>query len=184
MFLDIGFGIIISVVVSKITGHPPNNVFIFLCIGFSLLPDIDVFPELLRRGKLGGKILDLHRELTHYPLLYAVIAPIIFYLFGLSIASAFVLCLLVHFIHDSMGGGWGIQWLYPFNKNYFKFFSNQQGSYTWSIAKWNPQQLRVAMQTHGNDNWFKDMYLNIKSPILIIETSVLIASILILFHYI
>lgn len=161
MFLDILLGIYWATLTSIVFQVPLNLVWITFGILFALLPDIDFWVEYIRRrGKVGGKTLDQHRVLTHIPLLFLPIGIIIFALAGPAIGVLYFLGVTGHFIHDSVGMGYGYRLLYPYSNLFFKFFSDQDGnvSYTWKhfMIRWTEAEVRALHQKHGNDNWLED----------------------------
>lgn len=126
MPLDIGLGLIAGALFHYLTGVPllPSEI---LAVGFILLPDIDAVVQVLRRGSLQRMSAD-HRDLLHRPLLYVPIGTALTWLFSdWRVAVLFAVCSLVHFVHDSIGTGWGIAWLRPITRNYYKFFSENVG---------------------------------------------------------
>lgn len=161
MLLDIGAGIIFAILIAHWFGLSLSVKLILLGIGFALLPDIDAPVELFMRGRLGGKTEGVHRELSHYPLVYIPLIAGVWYFFGIAYGILFLLGVLFHFLHDSTGIGWGIKWWAPFSQRKHKFFSNKDGSFSWShlFVSWEPKELQSTVAEHGNDNWFRDIYL-------------------------
>lgn len=129
MFLDIGLGIIFSVLVSKYFLFQLDWLFVLSGIFFALLPDSD-FLIFLSKGGKAGKEAHFHRDLLHRPPVYIIVGFLILLPFSKPLALLFILASLGHFIHDStaFGLGWGIRFFYPFSKNYFMFFRFRVGS--------------------------------------------------------
>lgn len=162
MLLDIGVGIILSIVVSKWLGVALAGSFVVGGILFSLLPDIDVVAELLKYRNLGGYTVRIHREWVHYPFLYPVISVVVYYFLGAVWVALFASGLLWHFLHDSVGPGWGIKWFGPFSKKNYKFFSEKDGTVSNRVVvSWTPDELAETLKKHHNPNWFRDIYLSL-----------------------
>ncbi|MEK9174717.1 MAG: metal-dependent hydrolase [Patescibacteria group bacterium] len=181
MFLDIGAGILIAILSSRIFGVDLSHLTVLVGVGFSLLPDLDVFVELAKRGRIGGRVQGHHRELTHFPLTFVPLAILILIYFGELWTTLFSLAVLVHFLHDSIGMGWGIMWLWPFSNKSYKFFSNKEGGFSKRfLVSWTPAELKTVIHNHGDDHWFKNYYLKLH-PIAVFEFLVFIFSLAILY---
>lgn len=179
--MDLGVGILISLAFAKIFGMMPDVSFILVGALFSLVPDLDVFVELAKRGKIGGRVQGHHRELTHFPLSYIPVIFLIYLWRGPVLGWLFSLTVLAHFLHDSVGMGWGIQWLWPFSNRAYKFFSEKDGSFSKNfVVSWQSQELKEVIAEYGDDHWFKNYYLN-PHPIAIFEFLVFILAFLILY---
>lgn len=120
---DMGVGLIIVHLIGKAFHY--SVPFYFYPIGafLSLLPDIDFIWATLKRQNITG-----HRGIPHLPIIMIGSLCLIW-----GILSAFwpislywmivgVLCLLGHFIDDSIGSLTGIKWLAPFKKKYYVFW--------------------------------------------------------------
>ncbi|MBI4120492.1 MAG: metal-dependent hydrolase [Parcubacteria group bacterium] len=184
MFLDIGVGIILSMIFGRWLGVELTGGFVLAGIAFALLPDTDVFVELWqRRGKLGGRTQGFHRTITHYPLLYVPVVVLVWIIWGAVWATFLGAAVLAHFLHDSVGTGWGIKWLWPFSQNRYKFFAGKDGRQSANfIVSWAPEEWREAVERHGDPDWFKHIYLR-PSPVFVVELLVFAASVLMLLSY-
>jgi hypothetical protein len=183
MFLDIGVGILLSIIVSWIFQTEPTVFLILSGALFSLLPDLDFLIELVKHGSVGGKVIREHRELLHYPLSYLPVTLIIFLFFGKIIASLFFFCVFCHFLHDSIGIGWGIKWFWPFSEKSYKFFSNERGVLNRRIImSWDKKELEKIVAEHGDPDWIKNIYFK-PSPIFIFEFLALLLAIVFLYFY-
>src|SRR6185436_6524853 len=109
MLLDIGVGILAALWF----GEP-----VWLGILFALLPDIDAVINFARFRST--RFAYRHRDLLHLPIIYVLIAFAV-YFFNPPVAALFLICTLLHFVHDSIGIGWGVQWLWPFCTDHFSF---------------------------------------------------------------
>ncbi len=156
MPFDIGIGIIVAICLGQALGIEVTPLFIMVSVAFSLGPDIiDGLPNI--RKMLGGHAHE-HREGAHYPL---VLIPVVFLLALLlpwGIAGAFILTLLViiHFVHDMIGVGWGIQVFRPFSKKYLKLFTPdyREGDTKRKLfAWWTKTEMKEVARKYGREDW-------------------------------
>ncbi len=183
MFLDIGIGILSSIWTSWFFHADLTFALILAGIAFALLPDIDFFIELIKHGSVGGKIIREHRELTHFPIIYIPIAILIFVIYGTMWATLFGLALVAHFLHDSVGIGWGIKWFWPFSRGSYKLFSEKDGRFSSRlIISWGPEELIKVVADYGDPNWIRNIYLRFH-PVAVIEFSFFVISLIILYFY-
>lgn len=187
MFLDIGVGILLAIFVSKLFSLPLTASFLIGGIVFSLLVDIDYIFHPGRKET--PKSFHKHRNLFHFPLLYIPLGMLIILFFNLPWAILFGLCSLAHFLHDSIGIGWGIQWLYPFSKNHYAFFYEYQPPYRKEklpkkiIYVWKHKDIDKIEEKYGDKDWIRDIYLHCH-PYAIVEFLVFILALIILYFYI
>ena len=181
MPFDIGIGILISVLASHIYGVSLSPQLVAISVLANLIPDLDVFVELAKRGRVGGRVQGHHRELSHFPLTFIPVVGAVYYFLGQFWAFIIGFNLLAHFLHDSIGMGWGIKWLWPFSKRSYKLFSNKQGSLIGSefIVSWEPRELKEVIAKYGDDHWFRNFYLKLH-PVFIIELIVFALGVFIL----
>lgn len=177
MPLDIGLGIIGAALFSLYSGIKLDYFLLLIGIFFALSPDMD-FIFYLASGKKADRFSHKHRSLFHYPLLFIPIGFLVLAKFSLPYAFLFTTLSLAHFVHDSIGTGWGLEWLYPFSKKYYKFFSDETGRAAWKIQKWTPEEQNETSAKHGDDNWIKNTYLKL-TLISAVEYGVLIFAIII-----
>jgi len=183
MLLDTGVGILLSIITSWFFQTKLTIFLILAGIVFSLLPDLDFLIELLKHGSVGGKVIREHREIFHYPLSYLPIILLVFIFFGEIIAIFLSLCLFAHFLHDSIGIGWGIKWLWPFSQKSYKFFSDKKGLFCCRpIVSWEKKELEKIVAQYGDPDWIKNIYFKL-SPILVVEFLFLVLSVIFLFFY-
>lgn len=181
MLLDIGLGIFAAIIVASLTGIHIDAMTMFVPILFVLIPDLDFLLYLVKRKP--DEFSHEHRNLLHNPLLFIPIGSIaIFFFIGLNFTYLFLLCSFAHFIHDSIGTGWGIRWLYPFSKKYYKFFSDKQGKLSSNlVVSWTPEEQSRAAAEFGDPNWLSN-YLNFSTD-LIVEALVFVAAVLSLLFF-
>ncbi len=178
MPLDIGLGIFWAIIISRFALVQLNWSTVVIAVIFALLPDADFLLYVFKQGV--NQFSHEHRDMFHNPLVFMPIGFAILAPFSIGLACLFLLCSLGHFLHDSIGMGWGIRWAYPFSKRYYKFFSDKQGRMASNfLISWTPEEQREAAIRSGNPHWLKD-YLKF-SPDLLLELFIFIAAIAILF---
>jgi hypothetical protein len=213
MLLDIGVGIMMALLVSKIfavsfalPAMASTTVLLTIAgIVFSLLMDTDALIDLIIHR--GTRASYKHRDLFHIPLFYIPIGMLVLYFFQtsylppLALPVLFGLCSLAHFVHDSIGLGWGVKWLYPFSDNHYSFFyqynahkaglrpSGQDtkcGKYgRWAksiVYVWKSDDIDRLEEKYGDKDWFKHIYLS-AHPYSVIETMVFLFSLILLYIY-
>ena len=160
MQADIGLGFLIAILTSAVFHFEPTLWFIVFCVLAALLPDIDFTVEFLKHGSVGGKVIREHRELLHFPVTYIPIIFLVFLAAGPVWASALALGVVSHFIHDSIGVGWGIKWFWPVHKHHYKFFAKNDGSMAWRwLQKWKVEDMPAIAAMYGLEHWIRDIYL-------------------------
>ncbi len=183
MLLDIGLGILIPIMLSKIFGSELTDSFLAFGILFSLLPDIDFIIHKLFLPKTSSLKDYRHREILHFPILYIITGAIIVFIVKKDLVLLFIICSLFHFIHDSIGIGWGVQWFAPFNRNYYQFLYTANKNLDWSLVyKYKPEELDGMVEKYGDKDWFRKIYLKFH-PYSLFELFIFIISIIILFLY-
>jgi hypothetical protein len=184
MFLDIGVGILLSLKAAWLFQKELTPAIIAAGIVFALLPDMDFIFEFLKHGSVGGKVIREHRELLHFPITFIPVAIGVLYSSGMFWGFLFSICILAHFLHDSIGVGWGIKWLWPFSKRSFKFFAKKDGSFSWKdpVVSWSSEELPQVVAIHGDPDWIKHIYLR-PTPTSVIELLVFFAALLILYMW-
>ena len=185
MFLDIGLGIFVAIITSYLFQVDLSIYFLGFSVLFALLPDADFLYFYPKRHDT--KYDHKHRDMIHFPLLYLPLGTfIIWILMGNIWATSFLLASFGHFIHDSIGIGWGIKWLYPFSKNNYAFF------YLYSVKikkglrrlvfSFNEKDLIKYTKEHGDANWVKNIYYA-WHPIAIVEFGAFVFSLMVLLLY-
>jgi len=152
MPFDIGIGILLGLWLG-----PEHSVLMHAAIGALLvvLPDLDVvlfyFLRWTKIFNLHKRLRD-HRELFHYPLIYITLGSLLLWAISPSLVALFIAASLAQFLHDSFGIGWGIPWLYPFSKKYFKFL------YQYDLHRAKQPQKLVWIWTKAKQNELSDKY--------------------------
>ncbi len=163
MPFDVGVGILLGL------GFAPfgDNVWANVLTGifFVLLPDADALIYYASKftgiGQLDGKMAD-HRELFHYPLVFLAVGSIMMSFINPTLVPIFVAGTLVQFLHDSVGTGWGIPWLYPFSNKRFKFLyqydlhrAKQPQKLLWV---WSNAEHQRLIDDFGDKQWHKNTF--------------------------
>ncbi len=172
MPLDIGIGIFSAIIVSRIFGVELSPFLVGLGIAFALLPDIDGVYAFFRNGHRNHKAISLHRDLVHYPLLYLPAGALLALPFGHEWSLLFLLASFGHFLHDSVGLGWGIPWLWPLTeKNYsflYRYVPAGKQFPRKIIYRWNREELDQLAEEYRDQNWFRNIYIRLH-PIFLAE---------------
>lgn len=182
MQADIGLGIFVALLATKLFGIELSTQLVWMSVLFALLPDADFIVHAVMHRKMGGKYAHTHRDLFHYPLVYLLIGGVVAASFGILWFAVFMAASLAHFVHDSMGIGWGIKWMYPFSKKISKIFSNREGDLTMGAAvTWTEEELEKVAEEKGNEHWIRDIYFR-WHPIGIVENLIFLSAIVVLLY--
>lgn len=192
MLLDIGMGILMVLFVSRIFALPVGAFMVIAGIIFSLIMDADAVIDLIvHRGAAESY---KHRNLFHIPLIYIPMGMAVIYFFQsyqslyppLALPLLFGLCSLAHYIHDSIGIGWGVKWLYPFRDDQYSFFyqynAHKAGLHPskWGIYVWKSADIDLLEEKYGDRDWFKHIYLSLH-PYALVETAIFLLSLILLY---
>lgn len=160
MLLDIKLGLLWAILVAILFGQIITPPWLLAGVFFALLPDIDFWLEYIKRGTVGGKTIDLHRTLLHAPLTYIPVTILVGVYGGPAWMWLFGLGIFGHFIHDSMGMGYGIRWLWPFSTRWYKLFSGKDGAIHYDtdhlLTSWSDEEMIALVHERGNGNWIKE----------------------------
>lgn len=160
MWLDFKLGIVWSFLVALIFDQEISWLWCAAGIAFALLPDLDFIIEYVRRGTVGGKVIDAHRTWLHNPLTYIPIALLIANEFGPAWFLLFALGVGGHFVHDLAGMGYGIRLWWPFSTRWHKFFSAKDGSIYYDFnhffTSWSDVEMQELVARRGNDSWLQE----------------------------
>ncbi len=179
MPFDVGIGLLLGVLLSN------NSELVYpicLVIGiFAVLqPDIDFIYKLVKTGKTPTSE---HRDGLHYPLIVLPVLGVVGLMFSPEVAAILVLGAFIHFLHDSVGIGWGIKWLYPFRKNSYLFLFQIKTPTNSKMPKkrfysWNDSERAEMIKTYGYSDWIKYVYFK-PNPFGIFEYSFLVIGIVV-----
>ena len=185
MLLDVGIGIFAAILVGKAFTLELGPLLVGFGIAFALLPDFDLWYILLRDGNRDHRAIARHRDLGHYPLLYIPVGTLLAAVFGAPWALLFALGAVGHFVHDSIGTGWGVPWFWPFtNRNYTFFYR-----YT-PVAKplpkqmlyrWEHERLDEVTDEYWDPQFFKNVYGKLH-PLFLAEIAVFVVALLALWR--
>lgn len=185
MPFDIGAGILIALGLGYI--YPPENFALWVLLGvfFALLPDFDALINAVQYRGLDHEYS--HRDLLHLPLLYTPIGTLCIYVFSPHVALLFALCSFAHFVHDSIGIGWGVQWLSPINTDHFSVLYLYQPPGKPALRKkyfyrFAHADIDALDRVHGDPDWIRHIYREMH-PFAIVEFLVLAAGIALLCIY-
>ncbi len=184
MPLDIAIGIFSSIFISQIFSLQLTPWLTILGILFSLSPDLDMIVYLLNRGNSVNA--HHHRDLLHFPIIFIIIAGIIYLMISQPLGILFLLSTLLHLIHDSIGVGFGVQWLWPFDRHNYAFFylcdPAHKGIPRKIFYKWDQAGVDEAIKRYGDEDWVKDIYFKLH-PYALAEYFTLIVAVIVLVLY-
>ncbi len=172
MPLDIGMGILLALGVSEALGIPPTLLMVVFGIAAALLPDIDIVTAAFGRWR--------HREVTHYPLLYIPVFALGFFFLSFPLALLLMLGVLAHLIHDTIGTGWGIAWLWPFTPRRFLILPDgERRRVMGTFATWLPREKPEYAHSGTNSGWIRNLYGR-PNPVSLIEYGLLVLALIVL----
>ncbi len=160
MYIDIAVGLIIGWLVSLGSGEH-HLWFMLFGVFATLAPDIDFIVWLVRNHWRVNQFAHEHRDLFHKPLLLGVGGGFLVGAVDPFFGLVWFLGTMAHFIHDTLDGGWGIQWLYPFYQGYFTL-----ASYSPKRHFRNKAEQQAVAAVHGNPHWLEEQYLHMNSKLL------------------
>ena len=185
MTLDIGIGIFAAIIISKLFSIELSPLLVGLAVAFALLPDIDFIYTLARNGNDNHRAIARHRDIVHYPLLYLPLGALVALPFGAEWSLLFLLASVGHFIHDSIGIGWGIPWLWPFtNKNYgflYRYSPPGKPMPKQLIYRWERGELDRLIDEYGDPDWLRNIYFRFH-PFFVAELLFFLAALVALWH--
>lgn len=155
MILDISLGLLLAWLFSY-NGWVEMSwpVLLLACVS-TLLPDLD-FPVWLAQHKWRtNRWTYQHRDLLHYPMILPFVWGGLAWMVSANpglggLAAAGV---LAHFVHDTVGGAWGIRWLYPFWGGYvvYRRLPPDAPKSRWVFL--NRMEQDHFVHVYGNDKW-------------------------------
>ncbi|HEX9679233.1 MAG TPA: metal-dependent hydrolase [Candidatus Saccharimonadales bacterium] len=182
MLLDIGTGILWGVLFDNFSNLHSLSTFALFGAAANLAPDLDYIYHLYKGGNTKND--HRHREVFHKPYFLLLGAVIIGLAFDWLLAGLFVLGALTHFLHDSIGIGWGVQWLAPFSSDHFAFLYRVHTAAKPQPAKqlvyrWPNKDIDKLNRQHGDPDWFRNTYLK-WHPFAVFEGLVLLIALVVL----
>ena len=173
MPLDVGVGLLLGVLLHNLTGY---NYGLSLSVGVisALLPDLDYVWKAIQTKRLPHSE---HRDGLHYPLIVVPVVGLLGFLINPAVGLVLALGTLSHFIHDSVGIGFGIKWLVPFKKNSYLFLFQIKTPANKDMPKqrmysWNDAERAEMIRKYAYDDWIRFVYLQF-NPFGTFEYSVL-----------
>ena len=174
MFADIGIGIFMAIATANLFAVPLDARLILAGVLFVLLPDIDAVFHVAAGKRMRSKFSHEHRNVLHYPIVYPVLGALVAVFWGPLVACMFVAGAVAHFMHDSIGIGWGVKWLWPFSKRNFTLY--QVDTYTWFFWKTDREVWEIA-DRYGKDDWIRYYYFR-PTVISIVEGSIFLGALI------
>jgi membrane-bound metal-dependent hydrolase YbcI (DUF457 family) len=172
MLLDIAFGILLSLFAKHYLHMQITVWLVLVCVLFSMAPDMDALFFLLTGKKINFK----HRELLHYPVIFAILGMAVYIVFGREWGILFLLGIAWHFFNDVAGClGWGIRLFWPFSRKNFRIqlvpIHQAPGKpklpYKF-LYIWTPEEVEKNAAQYGDPDWIRNIFFRINS-LLIIE---------------
>jgi hypothetical protein len=156
---DIAFGVFFAHLSIKSCHHFGHPLFTYLFgVFFALLPDVDALAMKIFRGK----IMADHRDWPHWPILIIPAGAAIWY-FSPFYAVLAGLCLLEHYVHDSLNikeNDMGIRWFAPFNQNYY-LISWRRIKNAGIFARLSKRRInKIRGRRETIDRWLEKHYLH------------------------
>lgn len=184
MFIDVSLGILSALVATSIFSVNLNLYILLIAIFLALIPDIDLLIYILRGYDM--KFAYKHRDILHLPVVYLVISLFI-YVINPLFSLIFFFSTFFHFLHDSIGIGWGVSWLWPFSKKHFAFFYIYQSSKKPHITKklvyvFKQDEIDELYKKYGDHELLKNVYLKLNIHLLI-ELLIFIIVLVILYQH-
>jgi hypothetical protein len=144
--------IIAPILIIVMDYHTIATVFVVIAAMIvSVSPDLDIpLSKLFISSK--PEHISNHRDMLHIPLAIIPIFAVLYY-FSAFWAYLVGLCLLAHFIHDSLGSGYGVKWLQPLSQNSYKFCPEH------IICWWTPEYVKKHPITMTLDEALEKYYL-------------------------
>jgi len=157
--MDIGLGLIVGVILSQLTtlNYP---VCLALGVASTLLPDLDYVWSLVVNHRQPHSE---HRDGLHYPLLLVPIVGLAGSLVAPVVGWVLALGTLLHFLHDSVGIGFGIKWLFPFRKNSYLFFFHLRTPASIDMPRkrfysWDDAERNEMIRKYAYSKWIQYVY--------------------------
>lgn len=169
MFFDIGIGLLITSAVGMSLKASFSWWLVVVGLFGALWPDFDFIVYVGSRYVRGIKPLTdrwstNHRDLLHRPL---VLTPLITVSIGLCVGSleAVIFCLatLAHFIHDTIGHGWGILLFWPLDNHFYCY--RPVGSRPYAFYRLTRAEQVHMIEQFGRDQWVQQSYGHISSEL-------------------
>ncbi len=161
MPLDIGVGLLLGVILSD-SVDLTYPVCLLIGVVAALIPDLDFLYTFSKTRKTPTTE---HRDGLHYPLLVTPIIGLFGWIVNPYIGLILATGTLLHFVHDSVGVGFGIKWLFPFNKNSYLFLFQIKNPANKDMPKqrlysWSDAERAEMMRKYGYKDWLRFLYFH------------------------
>lgn len=164
VFADAGLGVLAALFICSLFSVEPTVTYVLVGIVFAYIPDIDwaLDKHFWKTGHVAaysGNPYD-HREGLHKPLLWALLISTWGIVFGGLEPFIALVATTLHFLHDTVGTGWGMPWLWPLTKRRFKFFATKENTLTLRspFVSWSYEELPAFIVKYGRSNWKEHCY--------------------------
>lgn len=181
MALDVGIGVLAAIVISHMFSLELTPLTIALGVGLALLPDVDFVYVVMTRGWRDSHAIARHRGLVHYPTVYLPAGCLLLLPLGMEWVALFLCASFGHFIHDSIGIGWGIPWLWPITNANYSFFYKYSPRYHLQhprrlVYTWERDRIDELIERYGDPRWIRNVYCR-PHPFFVTEIAFLILAI-------
>lgn len=177
MPLDVGLGLLVGLLVEQVFHLQHGWLIPAAGALLALAPDLDFVLHLIRHGS--SRDASHHREALHLPLIYVPAGILLFLPFGIMWSCLFLFASLVHFVHDSIGIGWGVPWLYPFTDDAYSFLYHLENTidkptlpHRWRYV-WRRRDIDKLARRYGDPDWLVNIYLK-PHPYALVEYATLV----------
>ena len=157
-FVDIALGLAIAHLLGRAWYGGPDLWVYAAGPLLTLLPDADFLLQPLVE-RLRGRKLASHRQVIHYPL---ALVPIFFAVYWYHPFAAWlvVLCVGAHFVHDSVGNAYGIQWFWPFSAAH-ALIATRDGGGVRRLIQLQPHRMVLARGVLSVEAFVRERYLQL-----------------------
>lgn len=161
-FVDIALGLIIAHALGWGWRQEPTVITYGLGVFFALLPDADVALKWLADATRLKRLVS-HRQILHYPLVLVPIGLVV-YQYHPFTAWLLVLSVGAHFVHDSIGNIWGIQWFWPFSSSHVEIWLDDSSGRKRTIQfRSHGEVLAICLKFPDIEAWVAERYLCLSS---------------------
>lgn len=163
---DFGHAFCTAALIGLATQMSFSLMFVAWTVLFAFILDFDNIVPLVRGHLSANKESPKdHRDGWHYPLLWTAVFVVVFLVYGLNVwTMSGAIAVLLHFINDSFGTGWGIQYFWPFTRVSYRLSAKQTNVAVDKdhplVDAYTPEEKHVAIKSYGNPNWINDMYVH------------------------
>ncbi len=167
LLCDIGLGILAALGIERAFDLPFSWLHMVIGIAFAFILDADIlFDKDVWSDGYPSAHADSpydHRELLHKPSIWLLIFCVAVFFIPLEFVLIAGSATFLHFVHDSMGTGFGIMWLWPFSTDNYKFFAAKDDPLTIRsfMTSWSREELPEVIRRHGVKEWIPLLYFRL-----------------------